>query len=467
MWDWRSRKTGAGPDTASGGLSRDPRGDGFLHRGVGGNEDAEAPGHVSPLAKHSSLRSAGVRVLGLIVTAAAMALVAACATPVRLAPPVPSADTTRALPLGIPNARFFLGNSEAMLAEGTQAAIRRLVADGLMEPGGPQPETLPPVQFLAVSGGGDDGAFGAGLLVGWSEYGNRPEFQIVTGVSTGALIAPYAYLGAEYDDLLSEVYTTIGPEDIFEQRSLIGAIYGDAMADTSPLFALISERVDEQMMADLASAYEGGRLLLIGTTQLDAQVPVIWNIGAIAASGHPGALDLIHKILRASSAVPGMFQPVLIDVELDGETYQELHVDGGAIAQLFVYPAEIDLRQQAQRERSAYLIFNARHDPQWADVEPRTLSIAGRAISTMIHSSGINDIARIYFISQRDNVDFNLAFIGSDFDTPHADDFDPIYMNALYDYGYQLGRQGYEWRKAPPILERLREQELLRQQQEQ
>jgi predicted acylesterase/phospholipase RssA len=263
---------------------------------------------------------------------------------------------------------------------------------------------------------------------------------------------------------LSKVYTTIGPDDIFEQRSLISAIYGDAMADTSPLLALISERVDAQMMADLASAYEGGRLLLIGTTQLDAQVPVIWNIGAIAASGHPDALDLIHKILRASAAVPGMFQPVLIDVELDGEHYQELHVDGGAIAQLFVYPAEIDLRQQAQRERSAYLIFNARHDPQWADVEPRTLSIAGRAISTMIHSSGINDIGRIYFISQRDNVDFNLAFIGSDFDTPHTDDFDSTYMNALYDYGYQLGRAGYAWRKAPPLLERLREQELLRQQ---
>ena len=138
----------------------------------------------------------------------------------------------------------------------------------------------------------------------------------------------------------------------------------------------------------MARAYEGGRLLLIGTTNLDAQVPVLWNIGAIAASGHPDALDLVRKILRASSAVPGVFQPVLFDIELDGQHYQELHVDGGAIAQMFLYPPTIDVRQQAARERKAYLIRNARQDPKWADVEPRTFSIAGRAISTMIHSSG-------------------------------------------------------------------------------
>ncbi len=387
------------------------------------------------------------------VAAALLSVVlTACSTPQRLAPE-PAADLTRALPLGIPNARFFLFEDPThVIAEGTAAAMRRLVAEGLMAPGGPPPKELPPVQFLAVSGGGDDGAFGAGLLVGWSEHGDRPSFQIVTGVSTGALIAPFAYLGPDYDQELREVYTGITPDKIFVERSLLGAIYGDSFADTTPLFELISKHVDEEMLADLAKAYEGGRLLLIGTTNLDAQVPVIWNIGAIAASGKPGSLELIRKILRASSAVPGIFQPVLIDVEMDGKSYQELHVDGGAIAQMFVYPASVDLRQQAKRERSAYLIRNARQDPNWAEVEPRTLSIAGRAISTMIHSSGTNDIARIYFISQRDGVDYNLAYIGSDFSEPHVADFDQPYMVALFDYGYQLGRQGYDWKKAPPLL---------------
>jgi len=389
---------------------------------------------------------------GFWLGAALVAALAACSSPERL-PSVPAADTTRAQPLGIPYARFYPGTqADQMIEVGTQAAMRRLVAQGLMEPGGPPPKTLPPVDFLAVSGGGDDGAFGAGLIVGWTEHGDRPDFQIVTGVSTGALIAPYAYLGPDYDAQLREVYTTISPDKIFVERGLLGIYYKDSIADTTPLWEMISAHVDEQMLADIARAYEGGRLLLIGTTNLDAQRPVIWNIGAIAASGHPDALDLVRKILRASSAVPGVFQPVLIDVEIDGQKYQELHVDGGAIAQMFVYPPNIDLRQQIHRERAAYLIRNARQDAKWAEVEPRTLSIAGRAISTMIHASGTNDILRIYFIMQRDGVDYNLAYIGSDFSAPHVADFDTPYMVALFDYGYQQGRAGYDWKKSPPGL---------------
>src|SRR5262249_9421321 len=154
-----------------------------------------------------------------------------------------------------------------------------------------------------------------------------------------------------------------------------------------------------------------GRLLLIGTTDLDAELPSIWNIGAIAASGHPGALDLIRKILRASAAVPGIFQPVLIDVLVDGKPHQELHVDGGAIAQIFLYPPTINVNQFANRDREAFLIRNAREDPSWEDVKRRMLSISGRAISTMLRSSGANDLVRIYFVTQRDGVKYNLAYI--------------------------------------------------------
>src|SRR5262249_41698843 len=152
-------------------------------------------------------------------------------------------------------------------------------------------------------------------------------------------------------------------------------------------------------------------LLLIGTTDLDAQRPVIWNIGAIADSGHPGALELIRKILRASAAVPGVFQPVLIDVEVGGKKYQELHVDGGAIAQLFLYPPSLDI-SAIKRERHAYVIRNARLDPDYAQSERRTISIANRAISTMLSSSGHNDVLRVYFTSKRDGVDYNLEYIG-------------------------------------------------------
>jgi hypothetical protein len=381
------------------------------------------------------------------LVALCLVTLAGCASPERMAS-VPSADTTKALPLGIANARFFPGAQVAeMKAEWELALDRQRQVHGLTAEA-----TLPLANFLAISGGGDNGAFGSGLLVGWTEAGNRPEFQFVTGVSTGALIAPFAFLGPDYDRQLRDVYTTISADDVYIERGIIGGIFDDAMSDTTPLWELISRYVDEPLVAAIAREYAKGRLLLIGTTDLDAQRPSIWNIGAIAASGNPGAVDLIRKILRASSAIPGMFQPVMIDVELNGKHYQELHVDGGAIAQMFLYPASIDARKIADRERKAYLIRNAREDPEWADVERRTLSIAGRAISTMIHTSGSNDLLRIYFVTQRDGVDYNLAYIGSDFSAPRAGEFDKVYMNALFDYAYQQARHGYPWLKVPPIL---------------
>ena len=384
----------------------------------------------------------------LVAAMAAIGIaVGACSSPERL-PAVPRADTERALPLGIANARFFPDSDpQAMIADATEAFQREVAS---LPPGA----KVPPANYLAVSGGGDNGAFGAGLLNGWTETGTRPQFKGVTGVSTGALIAPLAFLGPQYDPVLREVYTTINPDLVYRSRGLSAALFDDAMADTTPLSALIAKYVDQKMLDAIAAEYRKGRLLLIGTTNLDAQRPVIWNIGAIAASGHPGALDLIRKILRASAAVPGVFQPVLIDVELDGSKYQELHVDGGAIAQLFLYPPSIDLgRAGIKRERHAYVIRNGRLDPDWADTERRTLSIAGRAINTMLASSGRNDVLRVYFISQRDRVDYNLAYIGHDFDAPEKKgEFDQAFMRTLYDYGYRQARAGLEWHKAPPGL---------------
>ena len=321
----------------------------------------------------------------------------------------------------------------------------------------PADRRLSPAHFLSVSGGSDNGAFGAGLLVGWSEAGNRPEFKIVTGVSTGALTAPFAFLGPAYDQQLKEVYTTISARDVYWERGLIAALYDDALADTTPLWGLISRYANASMLDAIAREYAKGRLLLIGTTNLDAQRPIIWNIGAIAASGHPDALELFRKIMLASAAVPAAFPPVMIDVELNGQRHQEMHVDGGAIAQMFLYPPTIDVRAISRqmgfvRERHAFLIRNARLDADWAAVERSTLSIAGRAISTMIHVSGVNDLLRLYLTTQRDGVDYNLAYIGADFEVPRTRDFDPDFMRALFDYGYQNGRRGYQWHKLPPFL---------------
>lgn len=364
---------------------------------------------------------------------------------------VPQADTERALPLGLSNARFYAdGNPKVMIEEGMQSVERE---QAVLRASGIPVTRLPPAIYLAVSGGGDNGAYGAGLLNGWTQTGTRPEFKMVTGVSTGALIAPFAFLGPEYDPALREVYTSMTAEKVYRARGISAALFDDAMADTGPLAQIIAQYADQKMLDAIAREYGKGRLLMIGTTDLDAQRPVIWNIGAIAASGRPGSLELFRKILRASAAIPGAFQPVFVDVEIDGKKYQEMHVDGGAIAQLFLYPPSVDLSAGGlRRPRTAYIIRNARLDPDYAAIERRTLSIAGRAINTMLATSGRNDVLRTYFVTQRDKVDYNLAYIGSDFSAPKSGEFDQSYMRALYAYGERQALGGRAWHKAPPGL---------------
>jgi len=321
--------------------------------------------------------------LNLIRLASAVALstvlaTGACSFPER-GTAVPAANTTEALPLAIANARFYAdGDASLMVLEGQRSFERELAA---LKAEGKSTTRLPPANYLAMSGGGDNGAFGAGLMKGWTESGTRPEFKMVTGVSTGALIAPFAFLGPDYDAALREVYTTMTPDKVFRVRGLMAALYDDAMADTGPLAEVIASYADQKMFDAIAREYARGRLLLIGTTDLDAQRPAIWNIGALAASGHPQALDLFRKILRASAAIPGAFQPVMMDVEIGGKKYQEMHVDGGAVAQLFLYPPTIDLKADGvKRERRAWIVRNGPLSPNYSASDRRTFSIAGRAI---------------------------------------------------------------------------------------
>lgn len=386
----------------------------------------------------------------LVALAIGLGAVTGCAVPAR-GPAVPPADTVRVQPLGIANARFFADDDPAPIVAEVALAIDRERA--ALSAAGRPTNPLPPASFLAISGGADNGAFGAGLINGWTRTGTRPQFQMVTGVSTGALIAPFAFLGPAYDPILRDVYTTMSPDRVFLRRRLTAALFGEALADASPLAETINRYADQKMLDAIADEYRKGRLLMIGTTDLDAQRPVIWNMGAIAASGHPQALDLFRKVLLASASIPGAFQPVLLDVEIDGVRFQEMHVDGGAIAQLFLYPGSIDRGLlPARQNQTAYIIRNARLDPEHAEIERRTLSIAGRAISTMMQASGHNDVVRAYFITKRDGLDYNLAYIGTDFRVPRTTPFDQAYMRALFDYGFAQAVDGNPWHKSPPGL---------------
>lgn len=384
---------------------------------------------------------------------ASTAALSACAT-LHRGPAVPAADVSEVTVLGLTDIRYWGDEaSPQLIAEGFAAYDRELAAWRAAGNGGP----LPTADYLAVSGGGEDGAFGAGLLSGWSEDGTRPQFKLVTGISTGALTAPFAFLGPEYDPQLRQVYTQISAKDVLRARSLLAIFNEDALNSNDPLFITLSGIVNQRFLETIGREYGKGRLLLIGTTNLDEGRPVIWNVTKIAASGRPGALDLIRRILVASAAVPGAFPPQMIDVEVNGRPYQEMHVDGGASAQVFVYPPGVNInaesaRRGIQRARRLYLIRNGRVDPQWQQVRRNLLPIAGRAISSLLHSNGMNDIFRIYATSIRDGVDFNLAYIPSTFTMELKQPFDTPYMRALFKVGYDLARNGYPWSKAPPGL---------------
>jgi predicted patatin/cPLA2 family phospholipase len=383
---------------------------------------------------------------------AACLLVAACADMSRLdaVPPTMSSGTTVD---GMDHVRYWGDEASTEMVADTVDAYRREVA--AFQASGTT-GTLPPAEFLAISGGGENGAYGAGLLVGWTATGTRPTFKLVTGISTGALTAPFAFLGPAYDARLQEVYTTLSAKEVMQPRGLMAVLLEDAYADNTPLRRTVAKYFDRGVMDAIAAEYAKGRILLVATTNLDARRPIIWNITKIAASGNPRALDLIRDVLVASAAIPGAFPPIMLDVEVNGKKHQEMHVDGGASAQVFVYPPTMSRNtqqfstEQRDRERRLYIIRNARLDPEWASVERATFSILERAVTSLIQTQGVGDLYRIYLAAQRDQIDFNLAYIPETFTTPLKEPFETAYMRSLFEIGRERAVKGYPWAKVPP-----------------
>lgn len=307
-------------------------------------------------------------------------------------------------------------------------------------------------RYLAISGGGADGAYGAGVLVGWSQKGTRPEFTMVTGISTGALAAPFAFLGSAYDRQLKELYTTLDSSSIFNRRNIFTILRGDSVADNAPLSRMLEKYITDEIIVEIARQHRRGRSLNIGTTNLDAGRPVIWNIGRIADSSHPNAPDLIRQILLASASIPGVFPPAYIRVQgPDGRTYQEMHVDGGTSSQMFLYPSSVDwaglLKMlDVKGIPTAYLIRNSRIQSDYHPVRERVPSIAARSVASLIRTQGIGDAYRIAAITNRDGVDVKMTWIPMvAIRDPEEEAFDQKYMSALFDYGFQRAVSGSVW----------------------
>jgi len=380
------------------------------------------------------------------------ALAAGCASIERQ--PVPEALVAEATVLGRDHARFWGDEPPKDLVAFVRTHmpnVKRLASNVTLEKG------VPVFEYLALSGGADDGAFGAGLLVGWSKRGDRPRFEVVTGVSAGALIAPYAFLGPRYDSLLSELWNNFDASSVVTPQLLAGLLGAEAIADSKPLRSLIAKHVDRKMLGQIAQEYRNGRLLMIGTTNLDAQRHVIWNMGAIAeaAGRDPHAVELFRDVLLASTSVPGIFPPVHIKVRVGDKVFEEMHVDGGPSRQVFLAPPQFSLRtfdSQYPRPpiRRVYVVRNGKLAPVYEAVQPNTLAIGARALFTVTKNQSMGDINLIYAQTERDGAEFRLASIPASFDMHSTKPFDAEYMRALFKVGLDLGARGDAWARTPP-----------------
>jgi predicted acylesterase/phospholipase RssA len=308
---------------------------------------------------------------------------------------------------------------------------------------------------LTLSGGGSNGAFGAGILAGWAKAGTRPQFDIVTGISAGALIAPFAFLGPAYDDQLKRGFTKIRNSSIYTEHSILGVVSSASFTSNAPLAKMLDENITEDILNKIAQEAGKGRRLFIGTTNLDADRPVIWDMGAIAASNQPDRLKLFKQVILASTSIPGIFPPIELKVTAAGKTYQEMHVDGGTSNQVFLMPAGLRLRELEQTFHASvkarlYIIRNGRTTPEPSIVKATLPDVAEKGVSSLIKADGIGDLYRLYAISKRDGIDYNCIDIPTDFAVESKTPFDNSYMRALYEKGHQMGRNGVPWKKAPP-----------------
>lgn len=298
------------------------------------------------------------------------------------------------------------------------------------------------ISLLAISGGADEGAYGAGFLRGWSDSGTRPEFTIVTGVSTGALTAPFAFLGPEYDDELEEVYS-LPLDQVARRRTWIGIVTEASAVDTAPLLETIRHYADDELIEAVAREHAKGRRLIVQSTSLDAKRPVLWNLGCIAASDAPDKADLFHKALLASASIPVAFPLVRMPVEADGQLYDEVHGDGGIVSQtaalgaLLLEISDPFADRGYSPRRSMYVLRNGRLLPEWSAVEESLADIGAQTISTMIAVNGAVGIVLTHELAGRTDFDFKATWIDQDFTLPYTGPFDPPYMRALMDYGYQ------------------------------
>jgi predicted acylesterase/phospholipase RssA len=378
-------------------------------------------------------------------------VLAGCGTLPRNAVPI---DLMReAVIPGMPDVRAPAGRPSAAMASDLARSFEQESAADF--PGGP--DGLVHYAHLALSGGGPNGAFGAGFLNGWTKSGRRPVFKIVTGVSTGALIAPFALLGPAYDDAVRMFYTTTASRNIFRMLSIVPQLLvGESLADTGPLRSLLDQYVDADLLRSIAQAHARGQRLYIGTADLDSQRFVVWNMGLIAASGSPDAVEMFRSVMLASSSVPIAFPPVFFDVEAGGRRYDEMHVDGSVGTRVFYNGGLFsfaEVRAATRRgpaREEIYVIHNGQLLPEPAATRRSLRGIATRVFDSAGKAAVVGDLFRIYAVASREQAGFHWVTIPEGVELAGDEVFDPARMTELFELGYRQALAGPVWVTDPP-----------------
>jgi hypothetical protein len=361
--------------------------------------------------------------------------VTACTTaPPRV--PYTQQEQAEAVIPGIPGARLWA--DDPAIAAGRRSVVARA---NLAQP-----------TILALSGGGPDGAFGAGLLGGWTARGTRPQFTFVTGASAGALLAPFAFLGPSYDETIKGVFAS-GEMANLLQTDAFSALFGASLFKTAPLRDLIAHHVDALLLEAIAREYRTGRRLYIVTTNIDAQRTAIWDMGKIAESGDPGALELFRNVMAASATIPGVFSPVLIDVEANGKRFAEMHVDAAVTNNVLVVPESVLISGTPlfppESRPKVYVIINGKLSPYFEVVRAATLTIVRRSFETSLRANTRNTLLASLQFAKSKSWEFNIAAIDADYPNSTGDVFDQTYMRQLFEYGYERGRSGRLFQSTP------------------
>ncbi len=350
--------------------------------------------------------------------------------------------------IGMPDIRYYVDKPDSFFM------VRQSLVDSFKDEGKLDylVDGIKTYPTLIIGGGVSNSAYGIGLLNGWLKQGSRPTFKIITGYSSGSLIALATFAGKEYEDRLIDLFTSISTKDVIRQNGIFGILFGNSV-NSSALFAKkIDNIVDDNLMVRVAHEHAKGRRLYVGTSDLDAQEFVIWDMGVLASRKGPNSVKMFRRIILASCSFSSMLPPVFFQVEAGGRRYDEMHADGGVIGGIFhVYQLMEGLRSREFRTR-LYILNCCYMSPHSKQIENNLTAIISRTIETNGSAKMSGDTYRMYAFAKERGWDYNLAYIPEDFEPRQKEMFDKQEMQRLFKRGYDDAVAGYKWHKAPPGL---------------